>query len=259
MAAFGHLAEDVNPMLAAKAHGKSADSALERFRGIDSTAPGAGNQRFQALGDTVIKRNRELKSLTHFATTSDVSTEKDKGVLWSGDHFEGGKVKASAMHTAQAYAAGTGKKTVEMTEGGRDLDKYIAPEGNSFNALRKRFKYLHNPQDGGAPVMAEMMEGVLAKHGTDGMETHQVRQDQSSAGALWDVLSKRYAGGLTGDVTGVHAYPEDQHEALTKGPLANNTYNTVEKPTVKAKGQAQVHDVFGDDKEIAPYLRSPKK
>lgn len=264
VAAFAHLADPPSPLAQARAHGADADAALARFRGVDGTAPGAGLDRFRAIGHTVLHRNRELASLTEHAATADVATERDRGVLWSGDHYEGGKATASAMLTAQAFAGATGRKTVEMTDGGRAMDSYIDPQGDSFGALQDRFRYLRNPGDHAgapsqAPVMAEIMQRVVDAKGGADLAGHAVSAEHSAAGGIWDVLSQRFATGLSGDVVGVHAYPEAQHDALTRGPLAHNTFNTVEKPAVAAAGRAEVVDVFGDDALLAPHLRPPRR
>ena len=255
--------------LQAKVHHNLADRALEQSQ--NASAHG----RRDGVFETVLRRNQELKALTRASAYADVSTERDGGVLWSGDKKKGDDTLADAMPTAQSFAKAHGRKTVEMTDGGRTMDSYTNEKGNSFDDIADRFIYmgqgdLNQPKGEEtqeakksrlrrSPERTAMMQAELAKHQADpALSGHQVSQDSSAAGALWDVMSKRFASGLSGDVMGVHAYGQADHGWLNDpatGPLRNNTMNNVEKPAVEAAGKATIVDLFGDDVEVAKHLK----
>jgi hypothetical protein len=215
-------------------------------------------------GRTVMSRNREYKALTRHAVESDVSTRKDGGVLWTGDKRNAAdETEVSAMKTAQAYAREHDKKTVEMTAGGGALDQYTRAEGNSYDDIMERFKYLEGT-DGKYDAAKGLVDPIVAASGNHDLDDHVVGAEKNPAANIWDVLSRRFAGGLTGEAASIHGYDKaDDFQMVGPTPLektdghflAGNTFNGIEKPAIEKKGAAQINEMWGDTPELSPYLR----
>lgn len=215
---------------------------------------GARLGALRAAGKTVLDRNDEFKNLSKHVIGGDFSTRESGGVLWTGDKFMDGESKISAMKTAQAYAAATDKRTVEMTPGGGALDKYTREEGNSYGDLMSRFAYLGGP-DGNFDSAKGLLDSQLDQNSVAGLAGHTVTNDKNPAAMLWDVASRNFASGLTGDTVAVHGYDESEDEALRTGVLAGNTFNRIEKPQVERLGRSNIIETFGTDQDMQPYLR----
>src|SRR5262249_35020264 len=137
------------------------------------------------------------------------------------------RISGNDWRAVEAGAGSTGRFTTDHGQSERDRARGHRRSLGLARTLRRFALWLPKPSSAGIS-RAELHRSGQRLGGTPGPPGAQRR------GALWDVLSTRFATGLSGDVVGVHAYPEGQHEALTRGPLANNTYNTVEKPAVAA-------------------------
>ena len=216
---------------------------------------------FRDAGKNVIQRNQELAAITEHAATADVSTEKDKGVLWAGnsmvDHPEGhtdenGQVKKvkqyAAMLTAQEYARSIGGKTVEMTDAGKGIEDHLL-----FADLKERFQYLFDQKDlktdgeftssnsdkalenrqhteatANTTGGSKQLKQTLMKAGF-GDEAYNLLSEEerenlikgNAAGRIWDIVSRRFAEGFSGSVVAVHALPREAIESLLNGPPAN--------------------------------------
>lgn len=214
----------------AKLHGKQADDHLDKFKSErekynhsagGNHAPGSGKMMHH-VGHTIMNRQKEYNELTNFSNTSDVSTKKDGAVFWSGNTLDdNGKIKHSAMHTAQHYAQENGKTTLEMTDGGKKLHYY---DGDySFKKLNERFEYAKDPND------------------------------RSEAGKLWNNMSDRFVDQAQGDVTAVHAASKDD-PYFTSGHSKKSVWESIEKPTLEARGQ-KINELYADDLKdnLKPY------
>ena len=99
----------------------------------------------------------------------------------------------------------------------------------------------------------------------------------SGAGEIWDVISERYAAGLSGDVTAIHAMNKDEYldeNNEARHPFDKSTYMRKERPKLSGRiGQdvTSVIDKFNDqdlitsgdgtstqpNADVADYLRGP--
>lgn len=229
----------------AKEQGNKADISMNQFKEAKAKFNTEGRPEtpvrpgmMHHAGHVVMHRNSELKNLIDFSHTADVSSGKDGAVFWSGSkgHVEpvtgkDGKPTGQttfvkdqdAMFTAQAFSIATGKKTLEMTEGGKALDGYSG-HPNSFGDLKERFAYAKGDDSKSVP------------------------------GQLWDNMSSRYAAGAQGDkVSVVHAAPAS--DPYFQSPAyKGNTWNTEEKPVIEGKKMG-IEEMFDSNPSLKPHLR----
>ncbi len=273
---------------AARNAGEAADQSQFAFRaarqnranaamsGNASAQSAAAGQMMKHAGTIVLNRNQELKHLGGFVASADVSTPHDGTYFWSGDSRDSaGNVTHSAMTTAQHLAAQSGGSTVEMTPGGKQLDRY-AGGADSFNYLKERFQYTtsgdrREPQalrenlivkgarNAGKNVQQEMGAKVYNQSSvTDkaGNQYGPLARPGSAAGALWDVTSTRFARQATGHVEVVHAASKND-PYFSSEQYANSTWMTKEKPTLTDQGKTTLNERFGED--LKGQLQGPNR
>ncbi|MBL8511044.1 MAG: hypothetical protein JNM52_05310 [Betaproteobacteria bacterium] len=274
--------------LRAKQSGNMADSAQFDFRREQikrSEAVKTGNEGARKLAaknmlknafSIVLHRNRELKRLGAFVANADVSTKPDRTFFWSGDALDkSGSVEHSAMSTAQHLAKLSSGSTVEMTPGGRLLDRY-AGHDNSFNYLKERFQYTTSknwkePQalrehlitsgarQTGKSIFREMGPELFKKTAiTDGKGNTfgPLARPGSAAGALWDVVSVRFAKQAQGRVDVIHAAPQSD-PYFKSNIFANSTWITKERPTLVSQGKTTIRERFAE--HLQGKLQGPKQ
>jgi len=272
---------------AAKASGTMADMAQmgirkesqkraesKRIGDVTGQRKAARNMFVQAV-KTVIHRNRELKNLGGLVASADVRTLPNRTFFWSGDTQDssGNSVK-SAMATAQHLAEKSSGSTVEMTPGGKLLDNY-AGHPNSFNYLKERFQYTTSakwkePQalreslitkgatNAGRDVRQEMGNGLFDRLTTTdkaGKKSGPLARPGSAAGALWDVVSVRFAKQAIGRVDVIHAAPSTD-PYFKSNTFQNSTWITKEQPTLKDQGRTTITERFAE--HLQGHLQGPK-
>ena len=168
-------------------------------------------------------RNKEFAELNKHALTSNVDTKRDGAVFWSGHSYEedykGSKTKIDGMRSAHQYAKETGKKALEQTEGGLQMEEH----GGEYGRVAKRFAYLNAMKGGGKDEEQESKERfaghrqrLLEQHlGDDYLgglskENRENIGKSSPAGGIWNQLSKRFAAAASGEVTVVHGVAHDE-------------------------------------------------
>lgn len=269
----------------AKTAGENADRAQYQFRNAQQslrTAQNAGERKesagsmFAHSTDIVRHRNDELKNLSAFSVTADVKTPKDGAVFWSGDKLDpDGKVSASAMETAHAFADTHGGAALEQTPGGKQLDSY-AGHPQSFDYLRNRFKYTAELDKNSAQSTREdlLMKGAnrantsirdemgpdlhdsLIKTDANGKAYTPPGRPGSAPGALWDTMSVRYARQAEGTANVIHAAPSTD-PYFKSDVFANSTWMTKEKRTLQSGGKATFNERFGEN--LQGELEGPGK
>jgi hypothetical protein len=226
----------------------------------------AANNMFKQAGKTVISRNNELKNLSAFTVTSDVSTPKDGAVFWSGNTRDAsGNVQYSAMETAHSFASASGRRAVEQTPGGSALENY-AGHPKSFGFLAKRFEYTAETDREGAQSAREgLLKTGAEKTGVsirdamgpelyDGLTTTDSKGKEygpagrpfSAAGAMWDTMSVRYARKAEGEVNVIHAAPADD-PYFKSAAFKKSTWHTKEQPTLKSEGKTTIKESYAED------------
>jgi hypothetical protein len=273
-----HDGMDISPSMykAARLSGHLADAHQLAFRtqklkraqaklaGDKPAQRQAARAMFRHAVSTVIHRNRELSSLGGFVATADVRTLPSRTFFWSGDtQDESRNVVHSAMATAQHLAARSRASTVEMTPGGGLLDRY-AGHPNSFGYLKERFQYVTSadwkaPQtlreqmivrgarSAGRDIRQEMGPKLYDRlsttdhHGTHG----PLSRPGSAAGALWDVVSVRFARQAVGRVDVIHAAPSSD-PYFHSNAFRNSTWITKEQPTLEEGGKARIVERFAE-------------
>jgi hypothetical protein len=173
------------------------------------------------------------------------------------------------MLSGQQYARDIDGKTVEMTQAGVEIENHISHEG-----MGKRFAYLYDhvndtdPKNKGEEpekdrrrdlIKSMMKQGLgenfnkLSEESRDSLGTKR-----TAGGEIWDVISERFAAGLRGKVTAVHARNKkeylDEDNQPRRGPEkgdnpAGSTYIRKEKPRLLkqlGKGVSQIVDKFND-------------
>ena len=217
-----------------KAHdnGQQADQFQDNYNkaraefdnGNGQNPPGKGGMFYNGA-HAVMNRNNELNNLNQYVKEADVDPGRDRAVFWSGDQLNAdGAVKYSAMNTAQSYARDNDKLTVELTPGGHDIDSYMG-HPNSFNELNERFSFISQNSD----------------------------PNLSNAGAMWDILSQRFAAAAEGEVTAIHAGGVDD-PYFSSTAYENSTWKAIEEPQLRENG-AEIDEKFGGD--VEEYLSEP--
>lgn len=166
-----------------------------------------------------------------------LETPPGKAYFWCGDTYRPGTdiVEHSAMSLAQNAAKRGNGATVELTPGGNELHHYCG-FSNSFSAILKRFSYL-------APMTTDTPETLrkdiaiakLLKNGIsiDATLTSILNSpNNSSAGALWNIISRRFAQQATGTVHLIHAVNHDS-EYFSSEAYQNNTWQNIERPALR--------------------------
>jgi len=233
-------------MVSAKEHGQTADQKQNNFRLLREQPVPQGTAMLKKAAEIVAERNKELALLGAFTATTNVSSPPNKSYFWSGNTFKDGDMIHSAMMTAQSIARKSNGITLEMTEGGHQLDNYSG-ESNSFLYLKERFKYA-NPTDTSPPGYAphkELIEKGVANGSVDmlkqtgmdktGATTFIPTDKVPAANMLWDNLSMRYANQVSGKTVAVHAMSKDDPYNQDPAYLAN-TWNTKERPILERNG-----------------------
>ncbi|WP_233836522.1 hypothetical protein [Paraburkholderia sp. ZP32-5] len=275
-------------MSSAQASGKLADKAQANFRtehanlntAHDTRDEAAGHtaakNMFRTAGSVVIHRNNELKNLSAFTVSADVTTPKNGAVFWSGDQRDAkGNVTASAMNTAHAFARKNGGAAVEQTEGGKRLENY-AGHGQSFGYLANRFEYTAETDRDAAQSTREalLMKGAamantsirnemgpalhdrLTTKDANGKEFTPAGRPHSAAGAMWDTLSVRYARQAEGNVNVIHAASKDD-PYFSGDRFKSSTWNQRERPTLESGGKTTIKEHFAED--LRGQLEGPAK
>jgi insecticidal toxin complex protein TccC len=271
---------------AAKISGHLADATQLEFRKEklkraqakqDGNMPArrtAALNMFKRAVSTVIHRNRELQSLGGFVASADVRTLRNRTFFWSGDtQSSSGAVVHSAMATAQHLAERSSGSTVEMTPGGRLLDSY-AGHPNSFGYLKERFQYttsadwrapqvlrekmiVRGARSTGRDIRQEMGAALydrLSMREGSGMHGPLARPG-SAAGALWDVVSVRFARQAVGRVDVIHAAPSSD-PYFRSNTFRNSTWITKERPSLEQQGRTTIRERFAE--HLQGHLQAPR-
>ncbi|UZE12248.1 RHS repeat domain-containing protein [Pseudomonas sp. B21-053] len=217
-------------------------------------------EKFKALVNVVIARNKELKALGEFVFSANVETPVDRSYFWSGDTIDStGKVVYSAMMTAQFLARKTRGMTVEMTPGGEKLNvyknlNYVGSNSTKigFMYLKERFKYMDSPTARGDLLAGSALragvgvKAVLGDKFFDSDENPLNDSERGVAGTLWDVLSIRYARGAKGTVNVIHA--ASVNDAYFYGDIySKSTWLTREKVALEAENKTKIFERFHED------------
>jgi hypothetical protein len=243
----------------AKMAGNKADGIQDKFR-RDRTNPIAPSVAggLKRIASVVMAKNNELAYLAASASISNVKTPLNGATFWSGDNIAPGKA-ASAMLTAQHIAKRTGGQTVEQTTGGKALDQY-AGHPNSFGYLQARFAYL--PPSQRAQIMTKGANSAglpspPAGRQPRGSAPHPLANLSrgSTAGALWNVISARFAQEAVGEAQVIHAAPSSDAYFASTG-YARSTFKTIEEPTLRSKG-VKIREQFGE--QLAGDLQQPRR
>ncbi|MCF5712756.1 MULTISPECIES: hypothetical protein [Pseudomonas syringae group] len=253
----------------AKKHGQAADEKQRKFRALRERSTSQGAEMLKYMADIVTERNRELASLGGLTATADVSSPPNKSYFWSGNTFKNGEMIHSAMTTAQSIARKNEGVTLEMTEGGHQLDNY-GGESNSFSYLQERFQYA-KPTSASPPGYAphkEMVEKGVAQVGVDMLKETGLDKTNTStyipndtvpaANILWDNLSMRYANKVSGETVAVHAMSKDDPYNQNPTYLAN-TWNTKERPILD-RNNINVKEIYSEnlkDELVGPSSGHP--
>lgn len=233
-------------VVVAKGHGQAADQKQDNFRLLREQPVPQGSAMLKKAAEIVAERNKELAALGAFTATASVSSPPDKSYFWSGNTFKEGDMIHSAKMTALSIARKSDGVTLEMTEGGHQLENYSG-EPNSSLYLKERFKYA-SPTVSSPPGYAphkELIEKGVANGGVDmlkqtgmnktGATTYIPTDKVSAENMLWDNLSMRYANQVSGKTVAVHAMSKDAPYNQDPVYLAN-TWNTKERPILERNG-----------------------
>ena len=222
----------------------------------------------------VLHRNRELKKLGGFVASADVNTGRDRTFFWSGDEVDSSKkIIHSAMTTAQDMAKKISGSTVEMTPGVHMLDNY-AGHSNSFGYLKERFQYTTSKDRNASQKLREELitKGIkstgqntrdmighklfddLSLVDKQGQKSGPLARPGSAAGALWDVISVRFAKQASGIVNVIHAAPSSD-PYFSSNIFRKSTWITKEMPTLIAQGRTQIIEKFGEN--LKGHLKGP--
>jgi len=156
-----------------------------------------------------------------------------------------------------------------MTEAGVAIESHISHEG-----MKERFAYLYGDHDKTEPqnqqekqarfrkrhlIKSMMRKGLGENFKKLSLESQRnLGTKKSGGGEIWDVISERFAAGLRGKVTAVHARNAneylDEDNQPRRGPEngdnpAGSTYIRKEKPRLLkqlGKGVSQIVDKFND-------------
>lgn len=232
-------------------------SALSNLRNENHT-----KEKFVSLVRIIIERNKELKSLGAFVFGSDVNTPADGAFFWSGDSIDSaGNVINSAMYTAQFIAQKARGMTVEMTHGGDQLNVYKNPSftnvsryASGYMYLNERFSYMDSPTARGdllAKGASMAGVGVRTTLGEIFFRTNENplnTPDSSVAGALWDVISIRFARAATGVVNVIHAAPSND-PYFSSPAYKRSTWFTREKVAMQQEAKTRIVERFSENLE----------
>ena len=226
---------------------KNADE-FKKAKGDPAKRKGAARAAILSAMRAVAAHNAELGELNAHALTSDVSTEKDGAVFWSGhgyhDDFKDSTTKRDAMHSAHTYADQTGKKALEQTPGGLQLEDEKTGALGEYGGVAKRFKYLAAPDSEGKERTQEIrqkaIESTIGKDQLANLSKDQQEElgKSSPAGGLWNRLSRRFAEGATGEVAVVHGISHDEFYKDKEGTEGkfDTTWLKQERPQLLDKG-----------------------
>jgi insecticidal toxin complex protein TccC len=252
-------------MRSANSASLSADRALVDFRHTSDS-----REKFKQLVGVVINRNKELKALGGYVFSADVETKRGKAFFWSGDSIDAtGQVIKSAMYTAQYIANRAGGTTVEMTSGGAQLNEYknlnslvVSQYQSGYMYLNERFHYVDSPVfrsdllAKGALNVGVGVWGSIGRSFFHGSENPLNTPHSTVAGALWDVISIRFARGATGEVNVIHA--ASLYDFYFRSPAyMRSTWVTREKVAMQEEAKTTIVERFAEDLQIWE-LQGPK-
>lgn len=259
-----------NSLLSAVHYGSKADRAFTKFRTFHDP-----KEKFRQLGKVIINRNNELKSLSGYVVSADVSTPLNRSFFWSGDSLDANaNVEKSAMMTAQYLAKNNNGLTIEMTPGGELLENYGKANWPAFSGGRSTpgFKYL---LDRFRYIPSEIRESLLAKgslqfgkniHGVIGLNFFDSNARgpsmlgsplKSVAGIVWDVVSIRFAREATGTVNVIHAATSN-NPYFQSDRFLRSTWLTKEKVALIHEAKTTIFERFGEDLQ-AWELQGPRR
>lgn len=198
---------------------------------------------FEKAGGEVILKLREHKQLINLVKRLGAETDKSKAVFWASHELIINDdnltllMQNDAMLMAQAFARETKAKTLEMTEAGYTLDK-IAP----FNTLIERFKFLYETEGLGFEIIKDEckkrelpipgkdiedlykfsikdkinrikknVNSIIKKEFeniefllSDDQEKELGKSKTGAAGTFWNIISKKFSDGVSGEACSVH-------------------------------------------------------
>lgn len=143
------------------------------------------------------------------------------------------------MHTAQHIAKRVGGKTVEQTAGGKALDEY-AGHRDSFEYITARFDHMRSSQRRDLMKKGATEAGVnipppgrrsknAVPHPMAGLSKGR------AGGALWNVISARFAEAAVGEAQVIHAAPKSD-SYFSSPAYTGSTFKLIEEPTLRGKG-----------------------
>lgn len=250
-------------MLSAERASFDADGARRTFRSLSALSnlrnENHTKEKFVSLVRIIIERNKEFKSLGAFVFGSDVKTPADGAFFWNGNGVDAAGNAISAMYTAQFIAQRARGMTVEMTHGGGQLNIYKNPSftnvshyASGYMYLNERFNYMDSPTARGDLLAKGASMAGVGVRTTLGEIFFRTNENPLNAphscvaGALWDVISIRFARAATGVVNVIHAAPSND-PYFSGAVYKRSTWFTRERVAMQQEAKTRIVERFSEN------------